>query len=83
MDSPMATITLKNVPEALHANLKRMAERHGRSLNREVLRLLEESLGSGTAGVEALVEDARRVRESLGLYLTQKDIDDLKSEGRP
>ncbi|MFO1424423.1 MAG: Arc family DNA-binding protein [Candidatus Competibacteraceae bacterium] len=37
----MPTITLRNVPEDLHRHLKQQAKRHHRSVNREVIILLE------------------------------------------
>ena len=40
----MATLTLKNVPDDLHRRLKSRAERNHRSLNREAIRCLEESV---------------------------------------
>jgi plasmid stability protein len=40
----MASITLKDLPEELHAQLTRAAEANHRSLNGEVLRRLELSL---------------------------------------
>ena len=38
------TLTLKNIPESLHARLKESAERNRRSLNSEVLVRLESTL---------------------------------------
>ena len=37
----MATLTLRDVPDDLHNWLKRQAETHHRSMNKEVLALLE------------------------------------------
>lgn len=41
----MASVLLKNVPEDLHRRLKEHAVRHHRSLNKEVIALLEGALG--------------------------------------
>lgn len=41
----MATVTLKNVPEALCVELKRRAASHRRSLNQELLYCLEQFVG--------------------------------------
>lgn len=38
------TITLKNVPPALHRSLKEMAKKHKRSLNQEAIHCLEGAL---------------------------------------
>ena len=45
--SAMATITLKNIPADLHRELKKRAEEHHRSLNKEIIATLK-SATSGT-----------------------------------
>ena len=40
----MTTLTLKNIPEDLHARLKASAERNRRSLNSEILVRLEQDI---------------------------------------
>lgn len=63
----MPAITVRGVPDRVHRRLKRRAEAHNRSLNGEVLQLLEEAaLGSSeseASGRPALIEDLRRERE--------------------
>ncbi len=49
----MLNLTLKNVPGELHARLKQRAEMNRRSLNREVLALLEAQLDAPAIDVEA------------------------------
>lgn len=58
-----STLTIRNVPPALHARLKRRAEEHRRSLNNEVIMLLEEAVGENRADREALFERIRKRRE--------------------
>jgi antitoxin FitA len=41
----MPTLTLKNIPDGLHARLKASAERNRRSLNSEILVRLEQDIG--------------------------------------
>ena len=41
----MPTLTLKNIPDALHARLKASAARNRRSLNSEILVRLEQDIG--------------------------------------
>ena len=53
----MATLTLKNIPDELHAKLKESAERNRRSLNSEILVRLESGFTA------PLVDPARQVRE--------------------
>lgn len=39
----MKTITLKNIPDTLHQTYRERAQRHARSLNREILQTLEQA----------------------------------------
>ena len=55
----MPTLTLKNVPVDLHARLKASAERHRRSLNREILARLERDVERPSCEAE---EYERRMR---------------------
>lgn len=79
---PMTTITLKSVPPVLHQKLKAMAKTHGRSLNREIITTLESSLHGARKDTEDIGHHARVVRESMGVYLTQKDLSEMKNVGR-
>lgn len=49
----MLNLTLKNIPVELHARLKASAEANRRSLNREILALLEARLEAPVADVAA------------------------------
>lgn len=44
----MPTITVRGVPDHVHQQLKRRAEDNRRSLNQEVLRVLEEAVSKTT-----------------------------------
>jgi plasmid stability protein len=74
----MPTLTVQNVSSALHAKLKRRAERHRRSLNDEVLAVLEDAAGSAEQpdDRQALIERIRKERED-GPTITA-DPDELK-----
>ena len=49
----MLNLTLKNIPVELHARLKASADANRRSLNREILALLEAQLEAPVADVAA------------------------------
>lgn len=55
----MATLTLKNIPDELHARLKESAERNRRSLNSEILVRLESAF---TAPVVDAREQVRQMK---------------------
>lgn len=54
----MPTITVRNVPDHVHRHLKRRAEEPRRSLNQEVLRVLEETVAESSGS------DRQTVRRS-------------------
>jgi len=78
----MSTITLKDVPSEIHATLKSQAKAHGRSLNREIIMTLAQTLHASRIDASAVAHQARMVRETMGVYLTQRDLADLKGSGR-
>ncbi len=78
----MSTITIKDVPPAVHQTLKSRAEAHGRSLNKEIIITLESTLHGSPIDATAIGKHARSVRETLGVYLTQRDLTDFKNTGR-
>ena len=78
----MSTITIKDVPPAVHRTLKSRAEAHGRSLNKEIIVTLESTLRSSPIAAKAIGKHARAVRETMSVYLTQKDLTSLKGSGR-
>jgi plasmid stability protein len=77
----MATLTLKNIPDELHARLKESAERNRRSLNSEILMRLESAF---TAPVVDSREYARRLRAFTDRqpFLDHAHIDPFKRQGR-
>lgn len=51
--NPMSTLTLKNIPENLHAMLRESAEKNRRSLNSEILARLERDFAAPAVDREA------------------------------
>lgn len=78
----MSTITIKDVPPAVHQSLKSRAQAHGRSLNKEIIVTLESVLHGAAIDARAVGQHARAVRETMGVYLTEKDLSALKNAGR-
>ncbi len=79
----MATITIKNMPEALYRQLKLKASEHRRSLNKEVIICLEQSTGSVPLDAEMFLARAREIRTRVkGLSLTERRLKQYKSAGR-
>ena len=61
-----ATITVKNIPDAIHLALKKAAEASHRSLNGEVVARLEQSLQNHADQPHVHVSRAHALRQSLG-----------------
>ena len=80
----MPTITLKNIPADLHRQLKKRAEEHHRSLNREIIATLK-GAASGThrVDVEAMIRKARAARAKFTRQISEAEINAWKRAGRP
>lgn len=55
----MPSLTIRDIPEELHAKLKADAAAHGRSLNKEILLRLSVSLARRQPSVDAIVDRMR------------------------
>lgn len=78
----MTTLTLKNIPEELHALLKESAEKNRRSLNSEILVRLESAF---TAPVVGAREDSRSLKAFTDAMpkIDHGTVDRDKRRGRP
>ncbi len=83
MQSLMATLTLKDLPIDLHRKLKARAEQNGRSLNREVIECLEASFRAERIDVDARIEEARAIRQSLTHRLGRSGDHASQAAGAP
>lgn len=78
----MATLTLKNVPDDLYAQLKARAAEHRRSLNREAILCLEAALGEGPSALVTLAA-LRKARQRLTrIHVTDRGLAAARREGR-
>jgi plasmid stability protein len=78
------TITLKNIPAELYERLKLSAAFHHRSINSEVIALIEASVAAKKKRPDDFLASARGLREKTGRYeLKQEFVDRSKRAGRP
>jgi plasmid stability protein len=78
----MTTMTIRNVPDAIKQTLVQQARRHRRSVNQQVLVLLEDACGYGGAtDVESELEAIRALRKGVP-SMSQAEIASAKREGR-
>lgn len=78
----MATLTLKNIPDELHARLKESAERNRRSLNSEILVRLEIGFAAPRVDVEDEVRRAKAFTDSQRHPIDHSLTDVYKRQGR-
>jgi plasmid stability protein len=79
----MPSLTIKNLPAAVHRRLRARAALHGRSLNGEAIACLQAALGAEAVDADALLARARALRRSVAGRLTDRDVAAVKAEGRP
>jgi plasmid stability protein len=79
----MATLTIKNIPDALYEQLKQSAARHRRSVNSEVIVCLEKVLGSSSVDPTTFLTSIRELRKNIStVFVTEEDLRAAKDERR-
>jgi plasmid stability protein len=82
-EEDMVTITLKNIPEKIYERIKARAKDHHRSINGEILSILEQAVSLPPIDVQATLERARKLREWTADYtVTADEIEKMINEGR-
>ncbi len=79
----MATLTVKNVPNDLYEKLKAVAAANRRSMNSEVITIIERAVEHQTENPYEVLTRVRQLREKLDIYVTEEEINAAKNEGRP
>jgi len=78
----MTSLTVKNIPPLVYARLKQQAENNRRSINSEIITILERALSMQPIDVESTIERSRRLRELTANYtLTADEIEKMINEG--
>lgn len=79
----MTNLTVKNIPPLVYARLKQQAENNRRSINSEIITILERALSIQPIDVETMIEQSRKLRELTANYtLTADEIEKMINEGR-
>lgn len=79
----MASVTVKAIPTPLHRALKTRAARHKRSLNSEIISMLEKTIATERPlDVKAMLEREKKLLEGMAVWATPEEIDRFKREGR-
>jgi plasmid stability protein len=78
----MANLTIKDLPDRLHKELKKLAEREGRSLNAQLVRSLQDGLAmeerrrrleANRRRLLAIVAEMPRIESSVELLREDRD----------
>jgi len=79
----MATLTIKNIPLEVYERLKRRAKANRRSINQEVIAVIERALTTPPIDVDSTLERTRKIRELTAQYcLRGEELEQWKNEGR-
>ena len=78
----MPSLTIKGLPEELHERLKKQAARHRRSVNDEVIAILEQALMPSRRSAEEAIARAEALSRHIGKMFDPKLIEEGKREGR-
>ncbi len=80
----MPNVTVKNIPEYAYETLKQIAAAHHRSINSEIVNMIERSTTCTPVNKERHIAFARQFREkSNKISLTEEIMTQIKAEGRP
>ena len=79
----MVTLTVKNIPEDLHGRLRRRAEAHGRSLNKEIIASLERVTSPRRLEIPEYLSRVERVQEQIDFEVTIDEIQQGIEGDRP
>jgi antitoxin FitA len=78
----MSTVTVKDLPEKLHRQLKARALQHHRSLNSEIIALLEAATSPQKLDPDSLLARAASLRKRVDGRLTDSDLAAFRNTGR-
>ena len=80
----MPSITVKNIPPELYELLRQSAAANRRSLNGEIITLIERGVRGRKLDPEALLARARKLRTSTRRRpITDSEFNSAKRSGRP
>ena len=79
----MVTLTIKNVPPEIYERIKTQAKNNHRSINGEVISILEKALSIPPIDVQTTLERTKKLREMTAHYvITADEIEKMIDEGR-
>jgi len=84
MEVNMVAITVKNIPAPIYERVKERAKANHRSINNELITILEQTVMIQPIDVAETLERTRRIRDLTAHYVISDDeLTRMKNEGRP
>lgn len=79
----MINVTIKNIPEELYERIKIQAKNNHRSINKEIITIIERAFTIPPIDIKATLERTRKIRELTAHYvITDEEMTRWKKEGR-
>ena len=79
----MPAITIKNIPDQLYKRVKERAARNRRSINSEIIYIIEKATTSTPASPQEQLLYARKLREkSSSITIRDEELTEYKTRGR-
>ena len=79
----MKSITVKNIPADIYENLKNSAKMNRRSINSEIIMIIEAAVHCKKIVPEDFIVTARQLREKTAAYvITDEEFNQAKRTGR-
>ena len=79
----MTAVTLKNVPVELYERVKQNAKANHRSINNELINIIQQSVMPQPLDIQGWLEKARQLRETTARYaVSDEELTRLKNEGK-
>ena len=77
-------LSVKDVPSKLHQKLRMRADENKRSLNREIIFILEHALETKPLNIDLFLADLKETLKAVKeVSLTDEWLRDSKNQGRP
>lgn len=78
----MPSITVKNIPDKLYKKIKASAGKNRRSINSEIITLLENNFSTEKIDIEKLIKEAEEIKSNLSFVVNEEELQYAKNEGR-
>ncbi len=81
----MSNITIREIPDVLYQDIKKMAEEERRSINSQIIYSLSQYV-KNEKSMEQRLAEIRELRHAInvkGFHPTQEELKEMVEEGRP